>query len=322
MSFTTTNNDHLIRSQLWSSELKEVLLDELMAMGYVRMIDFPDGDTLNIPSIGQAEVLDYVEDSAVKYSRMDTGNFQFTITDYVQSGNYITNKMKQDSYVMDQVVASFVPKQARAIMARIEDSIMALGPDGQTAANPNTINGAAHRFIASGTNQVIGIGDFAKAKYALQKANVPMNNLVAIVDPAVEHTINTLTNLVNVSDNPRWEGIIESGMGNGMKFIKNIYGFDVWVSQHLKTGLAETITPPGGSADSVTNGTANLFFSAGADDIMPFIGNMRQEPSVDSEYNKDFQREEYVTTARYGFALYRPENMVCVLSEDHDNVYA
>ena len=46
--FSTQNNVHLIRSNLWSSQLKEELLDELMAMKYVDMItDFPDGDTIN-----------------------------------------------------------------------------------------------------------------------------------------------------------------------------------------------------------------------------------------------------------------------------------
>lgn len=36
--FTTQSNDHLIRSNLWSTQLKEVLEDELMGTRYVRMI--------------------------------------------------------------------------------------------------------------------------------------------------------------------------------------------------------------------------------------------------------------------------------------------
>jgi len=72
--FSVAANDHLIRSNLWSSQLKEVFDAELMGMQYVDIItDFPDGTTLNIPSIGQAEVLDYVEGQAVRYSSMDTG---------------------------------------------------------------------------------------------------------------------------------------------------------------------------------------------------------------------------------------------------------
>lgn len=70
--FSVAANDHLIRSNLWSSQLKEVFDAELMGMQYVDIItDFPDGTTLNIPSIGQAEVLDYVEGQAVRYTSMD-----------------------------------------------------------------------------------------------------------------------------------------------------------------------------------------------------------------------------------------------------------
>lgn len=46
--FTYANNDHLVRSNLWSSQLKEVFEADLIGMKYVDMItDFPDGDTLN-----------------------------------------------------------------------------------------------------------------------------------------------------------------------------------------------------------------------------------------------------------------------------------
>jgi hypothetical protein len=126
---------------------------------------------------------------------------------------------------------------------------------------------------------------------------------------------------VNVSNNPRWEGIISSGMSTGMRFVKNIYGFDTYVSQNLKVNSgSESITPSGGSAGTAAAGVNNLFFSA-AQDVVPFIGSMRQPPKVDSEYNKDLQREEYVTTMRYGMKLFRPENLVVVLS-DTDQVYA
>lgn len=308
--FATTSNDHLIRSNLWSNQIKEVLLDELFATKYVDMItDFPDGDTLNIPSIGQAEVADYAEGQAVKYTGMDTGNFTFTINKYKSSATFITEKMKQDSFYMSRLVSSFVPKQHRAIAKAMEVDILDLAPSAQTSGNTNAINGASHRWIGSGTSEVIALADFAKARYALQKANVPMVNLVAIVDPSVEYTLSTLTNLVNVSNNPRWEGIVSSGISTGMKFISNVYGFDVYVSQNLKTGVNETI---GGVTSGA--GVANLFFSA-APDVLPFVGSVRQAPKVDSEYNKDMQREEYVTTCRYGFKLYRPENMVVVITD-------
>ncbi len=304
----TGNSEHLIRSEVWSSQLKEVLEDELQAQQYVNwMSEFPDGTTFTIPSIGQAQVDDYVEDTAVKYRALDTGEFQFTIDQYKSSGHYITNKNKQDSFWMNQLVSAFVPKQARAILEAVETKILALESE-QTSADLNNINGAPHRFVASGTNEVFTVADFAKARYSLKKANVPDTDLIAIVDPSVEYTINTLTNISNISNNPRWEGIVSSGIATGMKFISNVYGFDVYTSNYL-ADANETV-------DSVTTaaGKANMFFSA-SPDVLPFVGAWRQMPQVDSEYNKDFQREEYVTTARYGVKLYRPENLVCVLSD-------
>jgi hypothetical protein len=117
-----------------------------------------------------------------------------------------------------------------------------------------------------------------------------------------------------MSNNPRWEGIVSSGISTGMKFLVNIYGFDVYVSQNLKAGIAETI-----SGRTTTTGVANLFFSA-TQDVLPFVGSVRQPPKVDSEFNKDLQREEYITTCRYGFKLFRPENMVVVLTDDNQVV--
>jgi hypothetical protein len=309
--FSYSSNDHLVRTNLWSAQLKEVFQADLMAMKYVDIItDFPDGDTLNIPSIGQAEVLDYAEGQAVRYTAMDTGNFTFSIDQYKSSATYITERMKQDSFYMSRLVSSFVPKQNRAIQTSMESKILSVGPDGQTSSNLNQINGASHRFIGSGTNEVMAPQDFAKALYALEKANVPLTNLVAVVDPSVEYNLNTLSNLVNVSNNPRWEGIISSGHVSGMRFVKNIYGFDVYVSQFLKLNTgSETI-----NSITSTVGVNNLFFSADST-ALPIVGAIRQAPKVDSEYNKDLQREEYVTTARYAFKLYRPENMVCVVTD-------
>lgn len=310
---TTANIDVLIRSEVWSNELKEALLDELQATKYVDwMSNFPDGTTFTIPSVGEATVRDYVEDTAVQYDALDNGEFQFTITDYLSAATYITKKARQDSFYAARLEAMFVPKQLRAIMERVETSIMALGAGGasggQTANDPNLINGAPHRFVASGTSEVIAVADFAKALYSLKKANVPDRNLIAIVDPSVEYTLNTLTNLTSVSNNPKWEGIIESGIASGMRFVKNVYGFDVYTSNYLPTAN-ETI-----SAKTTAAGKANLFFSADAS-VLPFVGAWRQMPEVDGEYNKDFQREEYVTTARFGLKVFRPENLVVVLAD-------
>ncbi|KKL96673.1 hypothetical protein LCGC14_1842110 [marine sediment metagenome] len=310
----TTNSALLIRSELWSNELKEVLQDELQGMGYVRFLsEFPDGTTFTIPSIGEGTVRDYVENQPIVYDALDTGEFQLTITEYLSSGNYITKKARQDSFYSAELEASFVPKQSRALAEKLESDIMALGAGGasggQTADDANVINGADHRFVATGTNEVMAIADYAKALHSLKKANVPDQALIGIVDPSVEFELNTSTNIVNVSNNPRFEGIINTGIASGMRFVKNVFGFDLFTSNYLATAN-ETIVL------TTASGKANMFFSAADQRNLPFIGAWRQMPEVDAEYNKDFQREEYATTARYGLKVYRPENLVVILSDD------
>ena len=313
MSMTTGNTGVLIRSELWSSTLKEAVQDELEAQGWVNWLsEFPDGDQFTIPSIGEGTVRDYTEDTDIIFDALDTGEFVFTITEYKSSGTYITEKARQDLFYATQLEAKFVPSQARALAEVIETDILALAAGGasggQTADDVNSINSAEHRFIGTGTDETFAVADAAKALYALKKANMSSTSLIAIVDPSVEFELNTLTNIVNMSNNPRWEGIIETGIGSGMRFIKNIFGFDFYVSNYLAEAN-ETITL------TTADGVANIFFSAAAPDLVPFMGAMRQMPKVDGQYNINKQREEYVTTARYGLKVYRPENLVCVLTD-------
>ena len=167
--FATNMTEHLIRSNLWSGKIKVFFEADLMGMRYVDWItDFPDGDVLNIPSISQAEVHNFAEGQKAIYISMDTGNFTFSITDYLQSGMYITEKMNQDSMYAGRLTSMFVPKMRRAINTRMEVDMLSIAPEGQTTSSLNTINGAAHRWVASGTNETIALEDFAKAKFALQ----------------------------------------------------------------------------------------------------------------------------------------------------------
>ena len=315
MAMTTGNTDLLTRGEVWSGELKEILRDEMMAQKYVRMLEgFPDGDTFYIPSIGQAQVDDYAEDTQVPYRPLDTGQFTFSVDKYLSSATYVTKKAEQDTFYSEQLISRFVPEQERAIMAHFETTTLASAESGVSANSNEALDGVEHRWSAvAGT---ISIEDFARARFALKRANVPDQALVAIVDPSVEYTINTLSNLVNVSNNPRYEGIVADGIATGMTFVKNIYGFDVYCSNYL-SDVTDSALDDRENTDvnfASDNGKANLFFSA-APSVTPFVGAWRQMPEVDYEYNKDLQRHEYVTTSRYGVKLYRPENMVRVASK-------
>lgn len=332
----TSNIQYLTQTNVWSTEIKDVLNDELSGQGYVRWIPFPTADVMNIPSIGEGTVRNYVEDTAAVYDSLDTGNFTFSIAEYIQSGNYITDKASQDLFYAAELEASFVPKEARAIAEYLETHIFRLGAagasGGQTAADPNVINGGDHRWVAMGTDvgsndNPMSLKDFSKALFSLKRANVPGQGLIAIVDPSVEYTINNLTNLISPSSSsePMWGDLLQSGIGSGPRFVRNIFGFDIYVSNYLApsgssgylgTAGTEAIDPTGsGASDTIsTSGVCNIFMSAADQRLVPFIGAWRQPPRVESKRNIDYQRTEFLTTARFGLKVFRPENLVVVLS--------
>ena len=265
------------------------------------------------------------EDEAIKYEPLDSGEFQFVINEYNGSAHYVTRKNLQDSFYMSRLQAEFVNKERRALMEVLETDILktptpSATQGGQTVSIPNVINRFDHRYFGTGSTDTIAVQDFAYAKLALKKANVPLSSLIAIVDPTVGYEIETLTNLTNVSNNPHFEGIVSTGITTGMRFIKNVYGFDVFESNYLAVLAAgEAITGGSGAHGDSANQSAlrcvqNLFFSVDPS-VKPIVGAWRQLPTVDAEFNKDFQREEYVTTARYGLKLFRPENMVVVITD-------
>lgn len=317
MSFDySTVNTHLVRAELWSDQLKDILQDRLQGMKYVRWLsNFPDGNTLTIPSIGEIPMRETAENTPVVYDAMDTGEFQLTIDRYVESATYITDKAKQDAFYANQLIASFVPKMRRAIEENLETSIFAMAGS-QTLADANTINGAAHRFIGGETSGNLKFEDFAKAKFALDKANCT-GARVAIVDPSQEYILNVTSSIAQVSNNPRFEGLINTGFVNditGMAFIKNIYGFDVYVSNYLSTTASDENSGLGGASVTSTGFVQNLFCSIGGQDETPFVGAWRQQPRVEYDRNKDMRRDEYVMNARFGLKLYRPESMVVALT--------
>lgn len=306
-------NEHMVRTELWSSELKDILEEQLMGTRYVRMLNgFPDGNQFNIPSVGELPMREVSENTPVAYDEMDTGEFTFSIDRYVEAATFITDKAKQDSYYAQQLIGMFPTKMRRALDENLEGSVFSLA-NTQTVNNVNEINGADHRFVASGSsNTVLSLDDFAKAKYALDKAQAG-GSRVAIIDPSQEYVLNTLAGAQGFINNPQFQGIVNSGFVNeitGMRFIRNIFGFDVYVSNFLATPTDTAIDSVNVPAAPVTN----IFMSVGGD-LTPFVGAYRQMPRVEYERNKDLRRDEYVMNARFGLKLYRPECLVGVISK-------
>ncbi len=318
MSNVTANQQPLIKAQVFSEFMLEHIVDGYLPDGLHRDVsDFGDGDTLYIPVLGETVLRDYQEDTGVEFDAVDSGQISLTITEYVSAASYVTDKLKQDGYKAMALEQAIPKEHMRVIKDRYESDLLAQS-NKQTLSGPNDINGWSHRWVAASgaTNGVITLEDFAYAKLAFDKARIPDQGRIAVVDAVTEMALNISVAAQAFTNNPQFEGIVNSGFAKGKRFVRNIYGFDVWVSDRLPT-VTETIT--GGptraaGAKSITAGKANVFMSVLDDQHMPFMGAWRQAPSTEGFRNTTFKRDEYSTTARWGFGLQRPEALITVLS--------
>lgn len=306
----TGNTGSLIRSELWQAQLEEILHEQLTNTPFVRQLDFPDGASFTMPSIGTALVRDLPQGAEVTFDALDTGEVTITMNDPVVAANSVSKVLLEDSMWGSEIMATIPVEQAAAIMERFETDVLALANQQFAGtSNANQINGVDHRRVASGTNETMTPSDFAYAAYALKKAKIPTSNLVAFVDPSVAYALETATNLTNVSNNPRWEGIIETGLTDNMRFVKNVYGFDV-IETNLLPDANETI-----NSVTTTAGKTNMFMSLARESILPFVLAWRRRPMMETDSPLIKQEMQVATTARWGTGLVRDENLVCILSD-------
>lgn len=319
MANVTANQAPLIKAQVFSDFLLEQINDGFLPDTLSRDVtDFGDGDTLFIPSLGETTIREYTEDTGIVYDALDSGQVQLVINQYKSAASYITRKLQQDGYKAAALEAAIPREHLRLIRESWETDLLAT-QDAQTNADPNTVNNFDHRWVAdSGTTTgVVTLEDIVYLKLGFDKAFIPDAGRILIVDPIVEASLNIETAGQAFTNNPQFEGIVNTGFAQSMRFIRNIYGFDIWVSNRLPRVADETVDGgPQQASTQITGGVANIAMSVLDDQHKPFMSAMRQNPITDGEYNKDFQREEYVTTARWGHGAQRLETLSVILSSE------
>tara|TARA_R110000765_G_scaffold400565_1_gene495643 strand:- start:1286 stop:2218 length:933 start_codon:yes stop_codon:yes gene_type:complete len=310
MALDTSNNTSLIRTNIWANEIKDVLQEELQLDSHVRWItEFPDGDTLNIPTLSEMTVRNYSEGAQITLDDPTTGNFTLTIDKYYQTGFKIPEKFRHDSFYVSQAESNFVGKLTRALMEQKESDIANL-QSGQTASNPNTINNVDHRYVATGTSNAFTLADIQKAKLALDKAKVPSGGRRMFIDPTGTYQLQQISNVIQ-QDVYGANAHLKEGM-NGNRFVGRFAGFDLYESLMLDSAIAQTITATGVGSGALTSVAAWANMAVGFE---AFIGAMRAMPDMKQWYDNNTRSDVYHVTCRYGIKLFRPESLVVVLSD-------
>lgn len=306
----TTDNANLADQELWQAML-EVNLDEFLTnVPFVRQIAFGTGEIFTLPSIGDAVTRDLPEGTSVTFDGLDSGEVQVVKEDTVVAAISLSEKFMEDSRWTAELLTEVPNRITVALMEEFESRVFRLqSTQSQGTGNANNINGFPHRLIATGPNETIIPQDFASARLSLKKAKVFDQGLVAIVDPTVAFALETLSALATVSDNPRWEGIVANGLSQNMRFVKNVYGFDVWES-NLLDDANETI----GSL-TTTAGKANLFMSVARESILPFVVAWVKRPQIETKWDMIEREQQVVGTTRWGRRLTREANLVVIISD-------
>lgn len=299
----TTNSRPFIEAEVYSSFILHNLHDGLLPETFYRDVsEFNSGEQLNIKTIGSVAIQEAEEDTPLIYAPIETGEITLRITDYVGDAWYVTDDLREDGHQIDALMAARSAESTRAIQEHFETRFLATANEAQVNAQPNEVNGFAHRVASTETGNVASTAAFIQARLAFDKANVPMQGRVAIVDPVVEATLASAVTITHdVTEFGR--NVLENGLSSGMRYTMSLFGWDIIVSNRLPTGTFSDGTT------SVTGAVANIFMNVVDDNTKPIMGVWRRQPQVEGERNKDRARDEFVVRARWGFGVQRTDTL-------------
>ena len=322
MSMLTSNTTAFVEATQYSQFILDNLHDYLLPEGLYRDVsDFGSGTTLNIKTVGTVTIQDAAEDTPLNFNPIDTGNITLTITDYVGDAWKVSDDLREDGAQIDSLMSMRAMESTRALGENHESRFLAVANAAQTNANVNLVNGRPHRWIGGGsgvTTRVMSMSDLIGMKLAFDKANVPAAGRMAIVDPIVEATLNSLTNLVNVSNNPMFEGIITEGFAKDHKFVRNIFGFDIWTSNFLPVKTATEAL--NASSYNLANTTAaigdvaNIFMCVSDDSTKPIMHAWRRAPKTEGWRDNEERADKYQVTSRFGLGAQRVDTLGTILT--------
>lgn len=312
MSQNRANSTAFIEAEQYSAFILRNLNDGLLpGVMYRNVTDFGSGSTLHIKSVGTVTIQDGAEEVPFVYSPIESGEVTLTITDYVGDAWYVTDELREDGAQVEALMSARSSESTRAIQETFESRFLARCNTSQVNANPNTINGFAHRIASAvsvaGSENTITLDHFVRMKLAFDKANVPMAGRIAIVDPVVGATLDRLVS-ISRDVTPFGERILQNGFDRDHSFLMNLYGWNIITSNRLAKGSL------GDGTTTVADGVANVFMSVADDNTKPVMAAWRRMPKVEGERNKDLRRDEFVTSSRWGFGTQRVDTLGVVIT--------
>ncbi len=303
---TTINTTAFIESEQYSRFILLNLHDGLLPGSFYRNVaDFGNGTTLHIKTIGTVTLQEAAEDTPLIYNPIETGEITLQITEYKGDAWYVTDDLREDGTDIDRLLAERASESTRAIQEAFETDFLATGAKIYAATNgPFNINGFPHKIVSAETNNIFSLDHLITMRLAFDKANVPAEGRIFICDPVVEATLNGLVTITH-DVTPFGAEILKNGMARGQRFVTNLYGWDIILSNRLYVHAPSQTD----GTTSITGGVMNMFMCISDDQSKPMMSAWRRQPKSEGERNKDRARDEHVVRCRYGFGVQRMDTM-------------
>lgn len=301
----TSNTRAFIEAEVYSGFILQNLKDGLIGEQFYRNVsDFGKGETLHIKTIGSVAIQDAAEDTPLTYSPIESGEITMRITDYVGDAWYVTDDLREEGTDIDRLMAERASESTRAIQEHVETRMFATAAAVyDVTAGPYAINGFAHKIVSAAPNGVFQLAHLIKMRLAFDKANVPAEGRVFVADPVVEATLNGIVTITS-DVSPFAVDILKSGLARGQRFVTQLYGWDIMLSNRLPV-----VASANDGTTTLANAIANLFFCVADDQTKPLMFAWRRQPKVEGDRNKDRARDEYVTRARFGWGVQRMDTL-------------
>lgn len=195
----------------------------------------------------------------------------------------------------------------RAIQEVFETDFLSEAEKAQTNADPNNVNGFAHRIASAETNNIIDLKHISNLKLAFDKANVPAAGRILLVDPVVAATLQEKVTLTsNITSFAQM--LLTNGFDREHQALFNIYGFDIITNNRLPKGTFSDGTT------SVTDGVANIAMCIVDDNCRPIMGAWRRMPRVRTERDEGIERDMFFASCRYGFGPQRVDTLGTIIT--------
>lgn len=304
----TTNTTAFIEAEQYSQFILMNLHDGFLPATFYRNVsDFGKGTTLHIKTIGTVTLQEAAEDTALTYNPIESGEITMTITEYKGDAWYVTDDLREDGNQVDSLMAARASESTRAFQEVVETDFLKTGALIYAATTDDfQVNGFPHLIVSAETDNKFSLNHLIDMRLAFDKANVPAEGRVFICDPVVEATLNKLVTITH-DVSPFGQKILEQGLARGMRFLMNLFGWDIIQSNRLHVDSFNDGTT------SLT-GVANMFMCVLDDQTRPIMYATRRMPRVEGERNKDLSRDEFVVKSRYGFGVQRMDTMGCLVT--------